>query len=186
MSSGGFPERHLRRADSCPQGENALEADRQDQADSYCNQSNDGEVLNGGAYGWKDRHAPCRCIMALLANTSCDYRLGEQVLWETENWHIDAGAADSLHGKGTYPCTSWMDARAAWMAPGKQGARQQRLKAYEVLVKASWNNTVPEHLRGITQMGIPGQRSIRAVTNTKKLRFYEKMHANSRINTELH
>lgn len=123
MSSGGFPKRYLWRADPCPQGENALQADGQDQADSYCDQGNDGEVLNAGER--TDVH-PAH-VQHHWQIPHYSYSPGKEVLWGTENWHIDAGAADSLCGKGTYLSTSWMVMRAAWMAPGKQRAWQQCL-----------------------------------------------------------
>lgn len=64
---------------------------------SLPNVCSDGEGLNGEGYRGRDR---CWCLMTLLMNTSYSWGLGKQVLWDMENWHSDAGAAYSLHGKG--------------------------------------------------------------------------------------
>lgn len=92
----------------------------------------------------------CSCMRYLLARGTSPLK--------DRNWHIDAGASDSLHGRAcTHIPPGW-----SWVASGKKRAWHQCLWAYEVLVKASWNNTVPKHLRGIAQKIISGKRSVKS------------------------
>lgn len=111
--------------------------------------SNDGEVLNGEGYGCKDRHPPCQRTMALLANTTIGWGNKSSERQKTGTLMLMQPIACMERARTPVP-PAWSWELPGWHQESKE-PRQQRLQAYEGLVKASWNNTVPKHLGCISK-----------------------------------
>lgn len=145
--------------------------------------SNDGEVLNGEGYGWKDRHPPCQRTMALLANTTIGWGNKSSERQKTGTLMLMQPIACMERARTPVP-PAW-----SWELPGRhQESKEPDSNVYKPM-KALWKHletTQCLSTSGVSPKVILGKRSVSAATNTEKLHFYKKVHANSCINTELH
>lgn len=180
MNSGGFCERHLLKGCLLATGWKKSCQGGSTRSGWFLEQSQQWWWW----YKWKDRHLPCWCITVLLATTSYDCML--QVLWETENWHIDGGAAGCPVWKGHGPMRLWMVPESCLGGTRKGKSQTAMLTSVWSPCKSISKQQSAKALQTYTSKRNSWKEVYKGATNTKKLYLYKKVHPNSCINTELH